>query len=74
MAETEVIERMGTHIPFAIITCDGGSHRRKDRPNGGLYVFRADASTCLSTLSPREVVVVSLADEEARRKVSGGSR
>lgn len=59
----EMTGRMGAHIPFAVITCDGGSHRRKDRPNGGLYVFRADASTCLSTLSPREVVVVELADE-----------
>ena len=66
----EVTERMGTHIPFAVITCDGGSHRRKDRPNGGLYVFRADASTCLSTLSPREVVVVELADEAKGAGVS----
>lgn len=63
-----VEEKRMTKIPFAVITCDGGSHRRKDRPNGGLYVFRAGASTCLSTLSPREVVVTSLADDE------GGAR
>lgn len=66
--ERPVTESRGTHIPFAIITCDGGSHRRKDRPNGGLYVFRADAATCLSTLSPREVVVASFRQDGGGRR------
>lgn len=44
-------------IPFTLITCDGGGHRRKDRPNGGLYVFKSDTSTCLATLSPRDIAI-----------------
>lgn len=62
--EKRRMTRRTAQVPFAVITCDGGSHRRKDRPNGGLYVFRADASTCLSTLSPSEVLVTSLSPDE----------
>lgn len=53
-------DEVSIRIPYSVITCDGGSHRRRDRPNGGLYAFRAGASTCLATLSPRETSVVTL--------------
>lgn len=33
---------------WLLCTCDGGGHRRKDRPNGGLYVSPAHAMHTLS--------------------------
>lgn len=45
-------------IAWNIQTCDGGSHRRKDRENGGLYITKGDICLTLSTLQPRECVVL----------------
>ena len=36
-------------IAYTIQTNDGGDHRRKDRPHGGMYVKEADASLTLGS-------------------------
>lgn len=46
------------NIAFTIQTCDGGSHRRKDRQNGGMYITRGLVSMALSTMPPQETVIV----------------
>ena len=46
------------NIPYTIQTCDGGSHRRKDRLNGGLYITKGVVSMALSTMQPQETIVV----------------
>ena len=46
------------NIAFTIQTCDGGSHRRKDRLNGGMYITRGLVSMALSTMQPQETVIV----------------
>ena len=46
------------NIPFTIQTCDGGSHRRKDRLHGGMYITKGIVSMALSTMQPQETVIV----------------
>ena len=46
-------------VPYTIQTCDGGSHRRKDRLNGGLYITEGAASMALSTMQPNETIIVT---------------
>ena len=46
------------NIAFTIQTCDGGSHRRKDRLNGGLYITDGVVSMALSTMQPQETLIV----------------
>lgn len=48
-----------------IQTNDGGGHKRKDRPNGGMYITRALTSTTLSTMGPTETFIIS---KKRRRK------
>ena len=45
-------------IPFTIQTCDGGTHRRKDRVNGGMYITEGDISLTIARMQPQETVVV----------------
>lgn len=44
--------------PFTTQTCDGGSHRRKDRLNGGMYITPGVVSMALSTMQPQETIIV----------------
>lgn len=45
-------------LAWNVQTCDGGSHKRKDRKNGGLYVTEADVCLTIGTMQPRECLVV----------------
>lgn len=45
-------------IAYTIQTCDGGSHRRKDRIHGGMYITKGIVSMALSTMQPQETVIV----------------
>ena len=49
-----------------IQTCDGGGHRRKDRPNGGMYITRAAVATTLSTMAPTEAYIVKIERSAAK--------
>ena len=46
------------NIAYTIQTCDGGSHRRKDRLNGGMYITDGVVSMALSTMQPQETLVI----------------
>ena len=46
------------NIAYTIQTCDGGSHRRKDRVNGGMYITDGVVSMVLSTMQPQETLIV----------------
>ena len=46
------------NIAYTIQTCDGGSHRRKDRVNGGMYITDGVVSMALSTMQPQETLIV----------------
>lgn len=46
------------NIAYTIHTCDGGSHRRKDRVNGGMYITDGVVSMALSTMQPQETLIV----------------
>lgn len=58
---------MNKNIPFTIQTCDGGSHRRKDRLNGGMYITRGKVSMTLSTMQPQETVIVRIRKKDRSR-------
>lgn len=45
-------------IAYTIQTCDGGSHRRKDRLNGGMYITEGVVSMALSTMQPQETLII----------------
>lgn len=49
---------MRHNIPYTIQTCDGGTHRRKDRLNGGMYITEGVVSMVLSTQQPQETLIV----------------
>ena len=49
---------MRHNIPYTIQTCDGGSHRRKDRLNGGMYITEGVVAMALSTMQPQETLIV----------------
>lgn len=51
-------EHLCSNIPFTVQTCDGGSHRRKDRLNGGMYITKGIVSMALSTMQPQETLIV----------------
>ena len=57
-----------SNIPFTIQTCDGGSHRRKDRLNGGMYITLGRVSMALSTMQPQETLIVR---RNSKRKAKG---
>ena len=38
--------------------CDNGKHRRKDRPNGGMYIVDGVVAMTLSTMVQQETVIV----------------
>lgn len=46
------------NIAYNIQTCDGGTHRRKDRPHGGFYVAEAQTSLALTVANPTTSTVV----------------
>ena len=48
------------HETFIVQTCDAGKHRRKDRPNGGMYISRGDVSLTIAAMRPQETLVVSV--------------
>ena len=52
------LRKAESSIPFTIQTCDGGSHRRKDRVNGGMYITRGDISLTIARMQPQETVIV----------------
>ena len=55
------------NIPFTVQTCDGGSHRRKDRINGGMYITPGIVSMALSTMQPQETLIVKLRRIKVRK-------
>ena len=59
------------NIAYTIQTCDGGSHRRKDRVNGGMYITDGLVSLTLSTMQPQETLIVK---KHKSRKVKIGKR
>lgn len=54
------------NIAYTIQTCDGGSHRRKDRVNGGMYITDGLVSMALSTMQPQETVII----QRIKRRIS----
>ena len=53
-----VLHPLPTPLDWNIQTCDGGSHRRKDRLNGGMYITPADISLTLSAANPTPQCVI----------------
>lgn len=47
---------------YTIQTCDGGGHKRKDRPNGGMYINKVQVSTVLTVAHPIEQFVIGYRD------------
>ena len=45
-------------LPFIVQTCDAGKHRRKDRPNGGMYVGVGYVSLTIAAMQPQETLIV----------------
>jgi len=43
---------------YIIQTCDAGKHRRKDRPNGGMYISKGSVSLTIAAMQPQDTVVV----------------
>lgn len=39
-------------------TCDAGNHRRKDRPNGGMYIGEGKVSLTIAAMQPQETLIV----------------
>ena len=54
---------MPRQVPYIVQTCDAGKHRRKDRPNGGMYIGVGEVNLVLAAMAPRETLIVQ------RRKV-----
>jgi len=66
--ESEV-EKLNQETTYSISTCDANG-TRKDRPNGGMYVYETDASKTLSTSGPNsETVVVKSFTQNTRDEV-----
>lgn len=59
---------MAANIPYIVQTCDAGNHRRKDRPNGGMYIGEGKVSLTISAMQPQETLVV----KRKHRAVSRG--
>lgn len=49
---------MDCNIPYIVQTCDAGPHRRKDRPNGGMYIGEGKVSLTIAAMQPQETLVV----------------
>ena len=49
---------MINNTPYIVQTCDAGSHRRKDRPNGGMYIGEGKVSLTIAAMQPQETLVV----------------
>ena len=47
-----------TNIPYIVQTCDAGNHRRKDRPNGGMYISDGIVNLTIAAMPPQETLVV----------------
>ena len=48
------------NIPYIVQTCDAGIHRRKDRPNGGMYIGEGKVSLTIAAMQPQETLVVRI--------------
>ncbi len=48
------------NVPYLVQTCDAGTHRRKDRPNGGMYISKAAVSLTVAAMQPQETLVVKI--------------
>lgn len=48
------------NIPYIVQTCDAGNHRRKDRPNGGMYIGEGMVSLTIAAMQPQETLVVRM--------------
>lgn len=48
------------NIPYIVQTCDAGNHRRKDRPNGGMYIGEGNVSLTIAAMQPQETLVVRI--------------
>lgn len=46
------------NIPYIVQTCDAGNHRRKDRPNGGLYIGEGLVNLTIAAMQPSETLIV----------------
>ena len=46
------------NIPFIVQTCDGGTHHRKDRLNGGMYITAGDVNLTIARMQPQETLIV----------------
>ncbi len=51
---------MWENIPYVVQTCDAGNHRRKDRPNGGMYIGEGTVSLTIAAMQPQETLVVMI--------------
>ena len=49
---------MINNTPYIVQTCDAGNHRRKDRPNGGMYIGEGKVSLTIAAMQPQETLVV----------------
>lgn len=49
---------MDENIPYLVQTCDAGKHRRKDRPNGGMYIREGKVSLTIAAMQPQETLIV----------------
>ena len=47
-----------SNIPYIVQTCDSGYHRRKDRPNGGMYIGEGKVNLTIAAMQPQETLVV----------------
>ena len=46
-------------VPYIVQTCDAGNHRRKDRPNGGMYVSVGTVNLTIAAMQPQETLIVT---------------
>lgn len=51
---------MAENIPYIVQTCDAGTHRRKDRPNGGMYIGKGEVNLTIAAMQPQETLVVKI--------------
>ena len=47
-----------SNIPYIVQTCDAGYHRRKDRPNGGMYIGEGQVNLTIAAMQPQETLIV----------------
>ena len=64
---------LSNNIPYIVQTCDAGNHRRKDRPNGGLYIGEGLVNLTIAAMQPQETLIVKRCRKPLKALTSFGT-